>query len=88
MPQYLCQDESTLEHLSVLLNKASSYINTSLHQEEGLIPEPPKERKGSEEPKPAEKPKLGPKSGKCLKLRKRKCDKSISYGEKNPKTSK
>lgn len=85
---YLCQDESTLEYLSVLLNEASSYINTSLHQEEGLIPEPPKKRKGSEEPKPAEKPKLRPKSGKCLKLRKRKCDKSITYGKTKSKNIK
>lgn len=59
---YLCQEESTLEHLSVLLNEASSYMNNMLHKEEGLIPEPPKKRKVVEEPKSAKKPKLGTKS--------------------------
>lgn len=79
---YLCQEESTLEHLSVLLNEASSYMNNMLHKEEGLIPEPPKKRKVVEEPK------LGTKSEKCLKLRKRKANRSIRYGKTTSKTIK
>lgn len=85
---YLCQEESTLEHLSVLLNEASSYVNNMLHKEEGLIPEPPKKRKVVEEPKSAKKPKLGTKSEKCLKLRKRKANRSIRYGKTTSKTIK
>lgn len=85
---YLCQEESTLEHLSVLLNEASSYMNNMLHKEEGLIPEPPKKRKVVEEPKSAKKPKLGTKSEKCLKLRKRKANRSIRYGKTTSKTIK
>lgn len=64
---YLCQEESTLEHLSVLLNEALSYMNNMLHKEEGLIPEPHKKRKVVEEPKSAKKSKLGKNSEKCLK---------------------
>lgn len=85
---YLCKEESTLEHLSVLLNEASSYMNNMLHKEEGLIPEPPKKRKVVEEPKSAKKPKLGTKSEKCLKLRKRKANRSIRYGKTTSKTIK
>ncbi|XP_062587621.1 uncharacterized protein LOC134249268 [Saccostrea cucullata] len=79
---YLCQDETTLEHLSVLLNEASSYINNRLHKEEGLIPEPSKKRKRvQEQPMSAKKKKLDTKSENRLKLRKRKENRSSRYGK-------
>lgn len=63
-------------------------MNNMIHKEEGLIPEPPKKRKVVEEPKSAKKPKLGTKSEKCLKLRKRKANRSIRYGKTTSKTIK
>lgn len=79
---YLCQEESTLEHLCTLLNEASSYMHSMLHKEEGLIPEMvSKKRKECSQPKPAKKAKLGSISGKHFKLRRRKDTKCSRYGK-------
>jgi hypothetical protein len=70
---YLCQEESTLEHLCTLLNEASAYVYSRLHKEDGLIPEKtPKKRKQTVPSEPAKKTKLGSKSEKQLKLQKKK----------------